>query len=97
MAEVKLPPHTMNSITPPITNDVNGDSEYMLVSQKGIHDMVLSTGNFVDAPSDGKTYLRKNGQWVQATTITEAPNDGFAYVRQGGQWVLLSSLMGGTV
>lgn len=97
MAEEKLPPHTMNSITPPITNDVNGDSEYKVVSQKGIHDMVISSGGFVDAPADGKTYVRKNNQWIEVVAITEAPTDGYSYVRQNGKWVMLSQIIGGGV
>lgn len=43
---------------------------------------------FIDAPSDGQTYGRKDGTWVTITGggIPEAPINGFPYVRMNAAW-----------
>lgn len=69
---MKTVPYTANSLTPTVTNNP-GDSEYLIMSQKGA--TKLATGEaevktFEDAPKDGKMYVRKDGQWVSI----ELPN-----------------------
>jgi hypothetical protein len=54
-----------------------GTSKYVLVQPEA---------GIVDAPSDGSSYLRKDGAWIVGTP--EAPIDGMAYVRKDGAWVL---------
>lgn len=39
-----------------------------------------------DAPSDGKTYGRKNAAWVEV--CEEAPTDGQKYTRKNAGWVV---------
>lgn len=44
-----------------------------------------------EAPSDGESYLRKDGGWEAyvappAPDVTEAPEDGESYVRKDGAW-----------
>ncbi len=53
--------------------------------------------NVADAPQDGQSYVRQDGQWVipppikfpppPPSGLSDAPSDGQSYVRQGGQWV----------
>lgn len=64
----KLIPHTANALTTSLTNTV-GESEYLGISQKAFKEATSSS--FEDAPSDGKFYARKDGQWVaiDATAI----------------------------
>ena len=58
----KLIPHTANALTTGLTDKL-GDAEHLAVSQKGVKEAV-SGATFEDAPSDGKFYARKDGQWV---------------------------------
>lgn len=59
-----------------------------------------------DAPADGKSYVRRNGEWVEAATggggggggIPEAPIDGKLYGRQSEAWAeILGGSGGGAV
>lgn len=45
-------------------------------------------GYFIDAPSDGKTYGRKDGLWQE---LKDAPEDGVAYARMNGKWAAIES------
>ena len=80
MAE-KLIPHTANALTVGLT-DKAGDSEYLGMSQKGVNDLIsggsssetggetsTSTG-IEEAPKDGKFYARKNGAWVEISSVS---------------------------
>jgi hypothetical protein len=42
-----------------------------------------------DAPADGYTYIRINGEWVRFTGIEQNPDDGKIYLRQGEDWIEL--------
>lgn len=45
-----------------------------------------------EAPEDGKSYVRKDGTWVeqgQGGGIPEAPTDGKSYARKDGEWVVV--------
>lgn len=44
--------------------------------------------SFIDAPSDGKIYGRKDGFWEE---LKDAPSDGKAYARLNGKWVAIES------
>ena len=46
------------------------------------------------APSDGKSYVSKNGAWIDLSTVAPSypPTDGKAYVSKNASWVDLSTL-----
>ena len=46
-------------------------------------------GGFGDAPKDGKTYARKDGEW--SGTIEEAPSDSRTYARYNDGWTLIDT------
>lgn len=47
----------------------------------------MGGGNVYDAPTDGKSYIRKDQAWSELTyPVTEAPTDSGYYVRQNGAW-----------
>lgn len=56
------------------------------VSAIGISYKGLGLG-IVDAPSDGKEYVRKDSTWNESTGIADAPIDGKSYVRGDAGWV----------
>ena len=89
----KLIPHTANALTTALTDEA-GNSEYLAMSQKGA--TALATGEasagIEDAPSDGKSYVRKDGAWVEASAgIEDSPSDGKFYVRKDGAWVAIEA------
>jgi len=49
-------------------------------------DDLINYGFITDAPKDGKSYIRNNGEWIMG--VEEAPDDGQKYCRQNEQWVV---------
>lgn len=39
-----------------------------------------------EAPEDGKSYVKKDGEWVELEGLDEAPQDGKLYGRKDGGW-----------
>ena len=67
------------TVTYPVQGEVilTGDEVETLLNQQVIP----------DAPSDGKTYGRNNGNWTPVEEgIPDAPVDGIQYARQDGEW-----------
>jgi hypothetical protein len=67
----------------------------VFMSLEVIDGSVDTMGGFTDAPIDGRTYVRKNGKWIEATVGggggsggigDEAPLDGKGYVRRLAEW-----------
>jgi len=56
-------------------------------------------GGIEDAPIDGSTYGRKDGNWIEVSIsgigIEEAPIDGLVYGRKDGDWIEVT-ISGGT-
>lgn len=51
----------------------------------------MGGGNVYDAASNGKKYVRLNGEWVELAEYTEeAPKNDGIYARKNGQWIDLS-------
>lgn len=46
----------------------------------------IDGSDFVEAPQDGRSYVRRNGYWTPVP-VGEAPNDNAVYVRKNGGWV----------
>lgn len=53
--------------------------------QGGVQQPEEPVNSFPEAPTDGKTYGRKNSAWVEATE--EAPTDSKEYARKNATWV----------
>lgn len=55
-------------------------------------DALENAGFLTDSPADGKTYGRKDGDWVQVGVgdVEEAPKDGNKYARQDGAWAVIA-------
>ena len=54
------------------------------------NDLSVITPNdvVIEAPIDGKSYVRLDGDWVELVAdVEEAPQDGRQYVRKDGVWV----------
>ena len=49
------------------------------------------SAGIIDAPDDGKQYLRESKRWVEAD-VEEAPVDGQLYTRQDGAWAYIDEL-----
>jgi len=46
----------------------------------------LDGTGFIDAPEDGRRYVRRNGVWAEVEVV-EAPANGEYHARRNGQWV----------
>jgi hypothetical protein len=81
-----------------IEDVVNGGPSQTVTSRLGRNIRTLANviqdigtggvGGIIDAPEDGKTYARLDGDWTEITPggISEAPQDGALYARIDGEW-----------
>lgn len=54
-------------------------------------------GFFLDAPSDGVAYTRKNAAWAPSTAFVDAPSDGKTYGRLNATWSEALPISGGNL
>jgi hypothetical protein len=64
---------------------VIGDN--LSITEEGV--LSAQKGGIEESPADGKSYVRKDGEWIPVDIIEESPADGKFYVRQNGEWVIL--------
>lgn len=81
-----------------IEDVVNGGPSQTVTSRLGRNIRTLANviqdlgtggvGGIIDAPEDGKTYARLDGDWTEIAPggISEAPQDGSLYARIDGEW-----------